>query len=562
MNAAERVNQWARERGSIRAEAKGIVVAPQPEAAAVGAEILRAGGNAIDAALAAGFAQGVVDPFMGGIGGFGCLLAHDVKSATTTAIGFHGKVGSLARPDIFAADVVGQIHGHAERYEVKDGANQIGYRSVVVPGVPAGFAAAHRLFGRLPWASLVEPAIALARDGIALSGEVHDRLTEITEPGHRNGLERVMATAACAAILAPEGHLPLPGAILRQPDYAQTLARLGRAGAEDFYRGEIGRAIAADFAANGGLFTAADLAAYSPDIGPPVTGRYRGLDIHSVPLPASGVQLVMLLNTLQHLDLAAIRGADPALYVHLVARALLASFADRARHLGDPRFVAPPLDRLCSAEYAAELAELVCGDAPIDVAGLAYRESRHTTSVCVLDAEGNAVSLTHTLGSASGVVTPGLGFVYNNCMYQFHPLAGHPNSIAPGKSRLTGICNTLVLRGGQPRLAIGALGGTRMPSAVLSTILNLVDHGDSLVEAIAAPRFHAESPWLEMESRLYHQLGAELAARGWRLRPSPRGYDRAFALAFGALRGEDGVFHGASDPRGGGGVALARERSA
>jgi gamma-glutamyltranspeptidase / glutathione hydrolase len=152
--------------------AKGIVVAPQPTAAAVGADVLRAGGNAVDAALAAGFVQGVVDPFMGGIGGFGSLIVHDAKTGQSTVVGYHGRAGSLARPDIFANQVLGQIHGHAERFSVKDGANQVGYKSIVVPGVPAGFAAAHQRFGRLPWATLLQPAIALARDGVPVSGEV------------------------------------------------------------------------------------------------------------------------------------------------------------------------------------------------------------------------------------------------------------------------------------------------------------------------------------------------------------------------------------------------------
>ena len=253
---------------------KGIVVAPQPQAAAVGAEILRAGGNAVDATLATGFAQGVVDPFMGGIGGFGCMLVHEAKSRRTTAISFHGRAGSLARPDVFADQVLGQIHGHAERYDVKDGANQIGYRSVVVPGMPAGFGAAHQRFGRLPWARLLEPAIALARDGVAVPGEVYDRWTELCEPSHRTGIERIHATPACAAIFSQRGEPLQPGAMLRQPDYAATLERLAKVGSEDFYRGDLACAIAADFACHGGLFTAEDLAGYAADI---EFGRQRQL---------------------------------------------------------------------------------------------------------------------------------------------------------------------------------------------------------------------------------------------------------------------------------------------
>lgn len=543
-----------RESGSRK---RGIVVAPQPIAAMVGTEILRSGGNALDAAIATALAQGVVDPCNGGIGGFGTMLVHHAKSGKTTAIGYHGRAGSQARPDVFADQVAGQIHGHAERYEVHGAVNQIGYRSVVVPGVLAGFETAHRAFGQLPWAALFDPAIHLAREGIPLPGEVYSHWVDLTESGHKPGLERIQATASCGAIFAPGGALLKPGQPLRQSDYAATLERVARYGADDFYRGEIGHAIAEDFARNQGLFTAEDLAAYRAEVEEPVEGLYRGLEIRSVPLPASGVQVVELLHILEHFDLKALRRDNEAGYIHLLSRAMLATFSDRVRFLGDPRFVQAPVAKLLSKSYAAVHAALVRGDQTITVEGLDYRESAHTTHNCVMDAEGNAVTLTHTLGSASGVVTPGLGFIYNNCMYQFHPFPGHPNSIAPGKSRMTGAAPTLVLRGAQPWMAIGALGGTRMPTAIVNTILGVFEHGMRPGEAVDAARFHAEGPWLEMESRLYWRFRHELEALGWKLRASTKGYDRAFALAFLAMREADGSFSGGSDPRGGGGVAYA-----
>jgi gamma-glutamyltranspeptidase/glutathione hydrolase len=425
-----------------------------------------------------------------------------------------------------------------------------------VPGVLAGFDAAHRQFGRLPWKVLFEPAIRLARDGIPLPGEVYAHWTELTEAGHKPGLERLQATAECARIFAPEGRLLKPGEHLRQPDYAATLERLAVAGAQDFYRGEVAHAIADDFSRNGGLFGLDDLAAYEAEVGDPLRGSYRDLGICSSPLPASGVQVIELLNILEHLDLATLRRESEARYVHLLGRAMLATFADRARFLGDPRFVDVPVERLVGKAHASDLAALVQGDQPITVESLGYVE-RHTTHVCVMDREGNAVSLTHTLGSASGVVTPGLGFIYNNCMYQFHPFPGHPNSIAPGKSRLTGAAPTLVFRDDAPWMALGALGGTRMPTAIVNTFLGIVEHGLRPVEAVDAPRFPAEGAWLEIESRLYWRLRDELEALGWRLRPSMKGYDRAFALVFCALRNEGGGFSGGSDPRGGGGLAVA-----
>ena len=543
--------------GSGRRRHRGVVVAPQPLAVEVGADILRAGGNALDAAIATALSQGICDPFNCGIGGFGAMLVHHAPTRKTSAISYHGRAGSLARPDVFADKVAGQIHGHAERYEVEGAINQIGYQSVVVPGVPAGFEMAHRAFGKLPWAALFEPAIRLARDGIPLPAEVYYQWVDLTEPGHKPGIERIQATQACADVFAPGGQMLKPGQLLRQPDYAATLERLARGGAEDFYRGELAREIAQDFARNGGLFTAADLAAYTAENEAPVAGTYRGHEVLSTPLPASGVQIIELLHILEEFDLASLLQEDEARYVHLVGRAMLATFADRARFLGDPKFVQAPIERLTSKAYARELAELVRGDQPVTVEGLDYLESQHTTHVCVADDEGGAVSLTHTLGSASGVVTRGLGFGYNNCMYQVHPFPGHPNSIAPGKARLTGAAPTLVMRDQRPWLTVGALGGTRMPTAITNTIVGIVDHGMSPLEAVDAPRFHAEGPWLEMETRLYWRLRGRLEKLGWNLRPSKRGYDRAFALVFAALATTDGGFRGGSDPRGGGGVSLA-----
>jgi len=404
---------------------------------------------------------------------------------------------------------------------------------------------------------LFDHAITLARDGIPLPGEVYDRWIETPEAGHRTGWQRINATPACAAILAPEGKMLKPGQMLRQSDYASTLEQLARAGAEDFYTGEIAHAIIEDFDAHGGLFTSGDLAAYRATVLPPVVTRYHGLEVQSMPLPASGPQLAMMLNIFENLDLGDLHRADPAVYLHVVARVIQLCFSERARHFGDPEFTAPPLERLLSTDWAAAQLDLICGTDPIVVPGMDYLETKTTTNVCVIDSEGNAVAMTHTLGSASGVVVPGLGFVFNNCMYQYNPNVGTPNSIAPGKSRLTGICPTILLRDGAPWAAVGGLGGTRILTAVMHAILNVVDLGMTPTEAVDAARFHAESPWLELETRLLHAHREKLTGWGWKLRPSARGYDRAFAVAHIAMRDRDGTMRGGSDPRGGGGIAFA-----
>ncbi|MGH7715309.1 MAG: gamma-glutamyltransferase, partial [Vulcanimicrobiaceae bacterium] len=248
---------------------QGIVVCPQPLAAHAGAEALRAGGNAIDAALAAAFVQGVVDPHMAGIGGFGCLLAFDGKTRDVTTIAFHGRAGSAARPDTFANRVRGRVPGHGERYLVDDMANQIGYESVVVPGVVAGFAETHRRLGKLPWSKIIEPAERIAREGFRIGGDLYRNWTRPESTGHADSLTRFRATHASAKIFLNDGQLMKPGELLVQEDYARTLRAIADDGPGAFYHGQIAKKIVEDFAKHGGLFSYDDLASYKPDLSPP-----------------------------------------------------------------------------------------------------------------------------------------------------------------------------------------------------------------------------------------------------------------------------------------------------
>ena len=537
------------------AKRHGVVATPQPLAAGVGADILTAGGNAVDAAVAGAFAQGVVDPFMGGIGGFGCAVVH--HAGVSQALSYHGKVGSLGHESMFADDVLGQITGHAERYAVKGNINQIGYRSVVTPGMPAGLAELHSRYGILPWSVVLEPAIALAQGGFPLPQEVWDVWTEIPDTGHCDGWTRVNATPSCAELFVKEGRLLQPGEVLRLPDYAATLTRLAVAGAMDFYRGDIAREIISDFESNHGLLTKSDLANYVATWETPVKGTYRGRQVMTAPLPASGAQLVQMLSVLERSDSGNLWTSDESEYVNRVARIMQVTFHDRAVFMGDPNFIDVDMEWLLSSRHLDELAKLACQDSALQLADISYVDSPYTTHISVIDDDGTAVSLTHTLGSGSGVVVNGLGFVFNNCMYQFNPLPGTPNSIAPGKSRLSGIAPTVVLEDGTPWLAIGGSGGTRIPTALLHTLLHMIDHDMSAVEALDYPRFHAEGAFLELESRLAPRVRPELEELGWDVRTAPAGYDRRFALAVVAEASSGGGFRAGSDPRSGGGTAFA-----
>jgi gamma-glutamyltranspeptidase/glutathione hydrolase len=536
---------------------RGIVVAPQPIACEAGRQALERGGNAIDAAVATAMAQMVVDPFNCGLGGFGSMHVFVAETGEDAVLDFYGRVGSRAHPEVFAPDVLGQIEGHAERYAVRGHANQVGYRAITVPGVVRGLGLAVKRYGRLPWAELLGPAIALARDGFAVDGELYRSWTEPTEPGHLDTLQRARTTDACAAIYTRDGRLHRPGEALRQPDLARTLETLAAEGSESFYRGPLARRIADDLDRHGAFVTVGDLHDYEVEVRAPVVGPYRGHQVSSSPPPGSGVQVLEILNILEGYDLAAL-GPASAEYVYLWIQAQRFSFADRTRYLGDPAFVDVPVERLISKAHAAEIRRRIDAGETAAVPRVAAGDrDSHTTHVTTLDGAGNAVSLTHTLGTSAGVVTPGLGFMYNNAMYQFHPLPGMPNSIQPGKRRITGLAPSLVFKDGRLRLALGAPGGTRILTAVAMTIVNVIDHAMSAVEAVSAPRVYCDGAVARLESRLFHGVAEALAARGERPKCSEFGHDPFFSPVQAiAVDPRTGRATGASDPRAGGGCVV------
>ena len=521
--------------------------------AGVGA--LRRGGNAIDAAVATAFAQFITTPFSAGVGGFGCMVVYDAGTGRATSIDFHGRAGSRATPDIYRSALEGRIYGHADRWKVRGDINQIGYQSVVTPGTVAGLWEAWSRFGTRPWAELVEPAIRLAYDGFEIPGALARGFTTRTESssGVVPFFTKVRTTDASARIFLNNGVPWRAGERLVQPDYGRTLELIAAGGADVVYRGEIAERIAADFERNGGLLTMADLEAYAPDVYDPVHGTYRGHDVFSNALPGSGAQVIEILNLLEGYDVPGLEHGK-ADHVELLGRAQILSFIDRRRYHGDPKFIDDPTDILVSKDRAAELRGFIDRrELPPDVVE-EPAEGLDTTHLSTADRAGNCVALTHTLGSASGVVTEGLGFTWNNCMFQFNPVAGRPNSIAPGKARITGISPAIVLRDGQPILVTGAAGGTRILGAVQHTISNTVDFGMSALEAVSVPRWHWEDHLLELEPQLYHHLKEELEGRGLDVA------NDAFVAQLHAvgIDPDTGRLTGGPDPRGwGGGSATA-----
>ena len=533
---------------------KGIVVCPQPRAADVGAEILSAGGNAFDAALATAFAQMVVDPFMCGLGGMGSFQFFHAESGTNGMIDFHARAGSGVTPEMWMNDVQGrtEISGYTL---FEDFRSELGYTSILTPGTVAGFGEVHRRFCTKSLDTLVAPAVALARDGTPVGCFAYDFLSRPMMAGVPGGLQRVSATEECKRIhLRDDGSLYPVGEVHYNPGMARTFERIAAEGAEGFYTGELGAEIAGDLSANGSFVTADDLANYRPRSCEPVKGSYRGYEVSSNPPPGSGVTLIAMLQILEHFDLAA-AGHGTARHIDLVARAMAAAHTDRNEYLADPDFADVPVAMLTSKERAGEWAEKIkTGEFLSDGA---EEPPSCTTHISIFDAAGNAVSCTHTLGTGSGVVTPGMGFVYNNSMKLFDPYPGSSNSIEAGKARTTGMVPTMLFRDGKPAIVVGAPGGSVIISAVLQSILNIVDFGMSPIEAVTVPRIHCEGAGLHLEARVQGSVCRELAAMGHDARQSAISFDPVMSRAHVIEIAPDGSWRGGADPRGGGGVAIA-----
>jgi gamma-glutamyltranspeptidase / glutathione hydrolase len=531
---------------------RGMVVSQNTIATKVGADILRQGGNAVDAAVATAFALAVTLPRAGNIGGDGFMMVHLAKTGETIFIDYRGVAPKAAKLDTFV-DQDGK--------EIDDVASK-GYRAPTVPGTVAGLFLAHQKYGRLPWKTLVEPAYRLAAEGVVLSPDEafvfswgKQRLSE-SEAGQQ-------------AFYKPGGALYRPGETLKQPDLAWSLRQIADKGADAFYRGEIAQRFVADMKAHGGLITAEDLASYKAVIRPPLVGSYRGLTVMtSPPASAGGATLLEMLNILETFDLKA-SGLGSAKTLHLQAEAMKMAYADRARYLGDTDFVKVPLSGFASKAYGAERAKLIDPDRakPAKALGVGDPwafESHNTTHFSVADAEGNAVSNTYTLGAdfGSGVMVAGAGFVLNNQMNNYaHEAAWRsrkagkplpPNALEPGKRVLSTMMPTMIFKDGKPWLITGTPGGATIIDTVLQVIVNTVDFKLNVAEATHQPRiFQDASDNLRVEPNFNPDTVALLKAMG-----HPISSDETMGSAQSIMI-DNGLFLGGADPRRPGAEAVA-----
>ncbi len=530
----------------------GMVVSAQHEATAAGARIIEAGGNAVDVAVAVGYALAVTDPCCGNIGGGGFMLIRRADGRKTV-LDFREAAPRAASATMFL-DAAGNPLREKSLY---------GYLAAGVPGTVAGLDRALAEYGRLGRAAVMAPAIALARDGFVL-GEADAAIIAARA-------ERLAQDPEAARIfLRPEGKPYQAGDRLVQPDLAKTLALIAEEGPNAFYRGPIAAAVAAASNAHGGALTTADFAEYDIREAAPVSCDYRGHAILSAPLPSSGGTILCeMLNVLSGWNLTA-AGPGSARAVHLMAETMRHAYIDRNSLLGDPAFVPDRSAGLLSPEHAAAIRAAIDPEKASASAalgpGLPPHESAETTHYSVADGEGNAVAVTYTLNGnfGAGVVAPGTGFLLNNEMDDFAVKPGAPNlfglvqgkanAIAPGKRPLSSMTPTIIEKDGRPVLVLGSPGGPRITTAVLETVANILDFGMKPADAVAAPRFHHQ--WLP--DALYYERGGlapsvieALTARGHKpVEQNPCGAVELIAI------GADGHLTGINDPRRPAGAAI------
>jgi len=467
----------------------GMVATQHGLASEVGASILEQGGNAVDAAVAVGFSLAVVLPRAGNLGGGGFMLLHLSKNNQTLALDYREMAPAAAHRDMYL-DSEGNVDKRKSRFS---------HAAAGVPGTVAGLLHAHKKFGKLPLEQVIQPAIDLAEQGFPVSHDLADKLARYQH------LKKNPATLS--AYYKPDGSSYQAGELLSQPDLAWSLRQIKQQGKKAFYQGEIAKRLVAEMNKHQGLITLSDLANYKVVERTPVRGQYRGHEIISMPPPSSGgVHIIQMLNTLEPFPLKQWGYANSS-SIHHMTESMKQAYADRSLYLGDPDYVSVPISALTSKAYGQHLSKGIKPDQAQPSSAIRPglkipEESRDTTHYSIIDAEGNAVANTYTLNFSfgSGITVPGTGILLNNEMDDFAAkpgvpnafglLGGEANKIEPGKRPLSSMTPTFVFRHGQPWLVTGSPGGSRIITTTLQVIINLIDHGMNLAEAVHAPRFH------------------------------------------------------------------------
>ena len=527
---------WRPDKDEVVVE-HGAVATAHPIAAQVGVEVLKSGGNAVDAAIATGFCLAVIEPWSSSIAGHGQMIVRMAAAGRSVAIDYGHRAPRAATAGMFR--VTGQTVVGNGIYEVEGRANATGHLSVGVPGVTAGMCRAHELFGSLSLERLVEPAAHYARQGFdadpttCLMGSMF--------------MAKLAGHSEAARVFLPDGYPPAPGTRVVQRDLADTLERIGREGKDGLHGGEVAAAIDEEMKRNGGVLSAQDLADYEAQVLEPARTSYRGYELLGSPAPAGTITTLQTLNILESFDLGRLAHGSPE-HLHLFIEAARHAFADRYSFAGDPDFVPAPLDGMLSREYAREVARSIDresarleaerevqpwvahADKPLHdpwrydpqprpegaAPASPPSEGDCTTHLSVIDRDRNMVSCTQTAvgGFGSGVVVPGTGVLLGNGMIVFNPMPGSANSIAGFKRGLNNMAPVLLLRDGKPFIAVGAPGGRRIMCRIAHIVSNVVDFGMGMQEAISAPSVDAAERETFVDHRIDPRTVEALAAMG------------------------------------------------
>ena len=511
---------------------RGMVVSNHPLASAAGAEMLAAGGNAIDAAIATLFTLTVVEPMMVGIIGGG--MAHiRLADGSHRFVDGQSTVPLAVKPDTYRSKP-GAAH---DLFDTVDNENLNGPKAVAVPGSLKAWCETLQRFGTMPLADVMGPAIKHASRGFAATPYLHECIVD--------GAREMLKDNAIAAIYLPDGAPLNVGDRVVQSEYAETLTYISRHGETALYQGPLGDMLVDYMKAHGGFIAREDLTSYKTVERSPIRADYRGWVILGPPPPAaSGVHIAQMLNILEGYDIAA-KGFGTAETIHLLAEILKIAFADRAAASGDPDFVGVPVERLTSKDYANERRRTIDpARAQKWSAGVAQLESAHTTHMTAADAMGNVVATTQTINNLFGakILIPGLGTVPNNYMNLYDPRPGYALSLAPGKRVTTSMSPMMALRDGKLVYALGLPGGKKIFPSALQALINLIDHGMSLQEAVEAPRVWTEGNALEVEQAVPDNVRSALTAMGHRVVAMPTVAGGMNAIQFH----EDGRLTGAA----------------
>lgn len=529
----------------------GMVSTQHPIASQVGVDILKQGGNAVDAAVAVGFALAVVLPRAGNLGGGGFMIVYDVKTSNTTAINYREMAPGSAHKDMYL-DEQGNVDN--DRFNNS-------YLSIGVPGTVAGLCHALETYGTMSLKEVIKPAYNLAKKGFPVSYDLAVALDRYSS--------RMQQSEESKAIFYKNGINYKAGETLKQSQLAWSLKQLMKGGKDAFYNGEIANRISSDVQKHGGIITNEDFRNYRIGIGSPVEGSYRGYEIHSMPPPSSGgVHLIQILNILEEYEMSEL-GHNSAKSIHLLVEAMRLAYADRSQHMGDPDFWEVPVAGLTSKKYADSLRQLVNEEqanhsSDIRAGEPSDYESEETTHYSVVDKWGNAVSNTYTLNFSfgTGLVAEGTGIILNNEMGDFAAkpgvsdayglIGGVANAVEPQKRPLSSMTPTIVLKDKKPYIVTGSPGGSRIITTVLQIILNTIDHDMNIAESTHAPRIHHQ--WypdkLFYENTLNKDTKELLMMKGHTLE------QRAAMGSTQSIMIKNGLIYGASDPRRPDGTAI------